>query len=161
MQMPSARPYRFSIKRRWVQFCALILRTVEDACSYNYLYPCVAHFTSSLLLLTYYLKKTASAVFFTLCSVVDNFIIVFINQIADKHKLITLVFQAFKNCRQCLGGVVGIIVEKHNTAVFNLTCHPLTNTVCRCIFFPVKTVNIRNKSNNKLYLKKVAIKGDF
>lgn len=85
--MPSARPYRFSIKRRWARFCALILRTVEDACPYNFLYPCVAHCTSSLLLLTYYLKKTASAVFFTLRSVVDNFVIVFINQITYKHKL--------------------------------------------------------------------------
>ena len=85
--------------------------------------------------------------YFTLRSVVDNFIIVFIDQIFDKNKLISLVFQAFKNCRQGLGGVVGIIVEKHNTAVFNLTCHPLTNTVCRCIFFPVKAINIRYKSN--------------
>ena len=89
----------------------------------------------------------ASAVFFTLRSVVLDFVIVFINQITYKHKLISLVFQAFKNCRQGLGGVVGIIVEKHNTAVFNLTCHPLADTVGGGIFFPVKTVNIRNKSN--------------
>ena len=42
--------------------------------------------------------------------------------------------------------MVGVIVEKDNTAVFYLTCHPLTNTVGGGIFFPVETVNIRYKS---------------
>ena len=79
---------------------------------------------------------------FALRSIMLYFIIVFINQVTYKYKFIHLVFQAFKYCGQCLGGVVGVIVEKDNTAVFYLTCHPLTYTVGGGIFFPVKTVNI-------------------
>ena len=85
--------------------------------------------------------------YFALRSVVFYFIIIFINQVAYKNKFIPLVFQAFKYCGQCLGGVVGVIVEKDNTAVFYLTCHPFTNAVGGGIFFPVETVNIRYKSN--------------
>ena len=40
-------------------------------------------------------KKTASAVFFALCSVVFYLVIFFINQIIYKHKFITLALMAF------------------------------------------------------------------
>ena len=53
----------------------------------NILYKCVAHITYSLLPLTYYLKKAASAVFFALRSVVLDLVIFFINKVAYKHKL--------------------------------------------------------------------------
>ena len=52
-----------------------------------------AHRNSSLFTFHSSLKKTASAVFFlALCSVVLDFVIIFINQIAYKHKLIPLIF---------------------------------------------------------------------
>lgn len=71
-------------------------------------------------------------------------VIVFKYQVAYKYKFVAIVFKAFKNCRQRLGGVVGIIVEKDNTAVFYLTCHPLTNTIGGGIFFPVEAVPVRS-----------------
>ena len=83
---------------------------------------------------------------FTLRSVMLDFVMVFINQIAYKYKFIPLVFKAFKNCRKRLGGVVGVIVEKDNTAVFYFTCHPLADTVRGGVFFPVKRIKIRYKS---------------
>ena len=56
---------------------------------------------------------------FALHSVVFDFIIFFINQTFNKHKLIPLVFKAFKNIWQCCG------------------CGVIT---------PIQAVNIRNKS---------------
>ena len=75
---------------------------------------------------------------FALRSIVFNFIIILINQIAYKHKLIPLVFKAFQNRRQCFGRVVDIVVEKHNTTVFNLACNSLTDAIRCGVFFPVK-----------------------
>ena len=98
------------------------------------------------LLLIFLKTVLFGTVFFTLRSVVLDFVMVFINQIAYKYKLITLVFKAFKNCRKRLGGVVGVIMKKHNRAVFYLTCHPLADTVRGGVFFPVKRITIRYKS---------------
>ena len=84
---------------------------------------------------------------FALRSIVLDFIIFLINQITYKYKLIPLVFQTLKNARQCFGGVFGIVVKKHNRAVFNLACDLFANTFRRGVIFPVKGINIRNKSN--------------
>ena len=50
---------------------------------------------SFLCLARYKKRRLYLAVFFALRSVVFNFVIFFINQIANKHKLIPLVFKAF------------------------------------------------------------------
>lgn len=45
--------------------------------------------------------------------------------------------------------MVGIIVEKDYTSVFNLTRHTLTNAIRGRGVFPVERVNIRYKSKEK------------
>ena len=92
-------------------------------------------------------RRLFAVFYFTLRSVVDYFVIIFINQIAYKHKLIPFVFKAFEDIWECRRCVVGIVMEKNNTAVFNLARHTLTNAVGCGSVFPVKAVNIRNKSN--------------
>ncbi len=47
--------------------------------------------------------------------------------------------------------MVGIVVEKDDTAVFNLTRHSITNTVRSSIFFPVETINIIYKSKDLFF----------
>ena len=49
--------------------------------------------------------------------------------------------------------MVGVIMEKDNTTVFNLTCNPFIDTVGGGTVFPVKRVNIRYKSNNQNFVK--------
>ena len=84
---------------------------------------------------------------FTLCSVVLYFVIFFKYQIAYKHKLVTIVFKAFNDCRECLGRVVGVVVEQHYRPRADLRCNPLANAVRRRAVLPVETVVIRYKSN--------------
>lgn len=43
--------------------------------------------------------------------------------------------------------MVGIIMKKHNRAVFHFWCNTLTNAIGRGVVFPIERVNIRNKSN--------------
>ncbi len=57
---------------------------------------------------------------FTLRTIVYNFVIFFVNQIFNKYEFIPLIFKAFKNIWQSRRCMVGIVVEKYNTAVFNL-----------------------------------------
>ena len=98
----------------------------------------------------YHIKKTVlfgTIFYFALCSVMLDFVIIFINQITYKHKLIPLIFKTFKDVRQCRGCMVGVIMKKNYRAIFYLTCNSLTNTVWRGIVFPVKWINIRYKSN--------------
>ena len=87
-----------------------------------------------------------SIVFFALRSVVLNFVIFSVNQIAYKHKFIPLVFKGFKDSRQGFGCVVSIVVKQHNRTVFNLLDNPVTNALRRSVFLPVKAVTIRYKS---------------
>lgn len=84
--------------------------------------------------------------YFALCSVMYYLIIILVYQILNKYKLIPLVFKAFEDVGECGRGVVGIVVEKHDRAIFNLTRHPLTNIFGRCTVFPIKRVTIRYKS---------------
>ena len=44
-------------------------------------------------------------------------------------------------------------MEQHNTAVFNLARYPFANAVGGGVRFPVKRVNIRNKSKDKIFYK--------
>ncbi len=97
---------------------------------------------------------------FALCSVVLDFVVIFINQIFNKHKFIPLLFQGFKYCGQCCRGVLGIVVEKHYTARLYFRYNSVADTVGCGVLLPVKRVNIRNKSNIKILFCWVT-NGDF
>lgn len=84
---------------------------------------------------------------FTLRSVVEDFIIVFINQIRHLDKRISVGGQLFKNYGQRLGCELGIVVKQHYTSGFDLARHPCDDTFDRRRILPIKTVNIRYKSN--------------
>ena len=105
------------------------------------------HLNSSLFTFHSSLKKTALAVFFALCSVVLDFVVILINQIVYKYKLISLVFKAFKDVWQSVRRILGIVMKEDYRAIFNLICYPFANSVGRRTVFPVKRVNIRYKSN--------------
>lgn len=102
---------------------------------------------TDLCLARYKKRRLYLAVFFTLRSVVLYFVIFFKYQVAYKNKFIPVVFQALKNCRQRLWCVIGVVVKQHYRPGADLRGYPFANAVrCRAIL-PVKTVNIRYKSN--------------
>ena len=80
--------------------------------------------------------------YFALCSVVDDLVVFFINQIAYKYKLVSFVFKTFSYIWERGGCVVGIVVKQHNRAVFNLFCHPVANSFGCCAIFPIERVNV-------------------
>ena len=82
--------------------------------------------------------------YFALCSVMYYLIIILVYQILNKYKLIPFVFQAFEDVGECDRGVVGIVVEKHNRTVLHPWGYTLTNTLRRCIIFPVKWIPTGN-----------------
>ena len=77
-----------------------------------------------------------------------DFVIFFINQVVYKYKLIPLFFQRFKDIRQRLGGMLGVVVEKYDRAVFYLARNQFINTVRRGGTLPVEGVNVRYKSKD-------------
>lgn len=42
--------------------------------------------------------------------------------------------------------MVGVVMKKHNTAIFDLVYNTVADAIRCGIIFPVQTVNIRNKS---------------
>ena len=77
-------------------------------------------------------------------------VVFFKYQIAYKYKLISVVFQALKDCRQCLGRVVGVVVEQYYRPGQTLE---VTRLQILSAVLPFKTVNNLYRSNK--YIKKL------
>ena len=92
-------------------------------------------------------KKTASAVFFLLRSVVEDLVVIVVNKVGGLDEGISVGGQFFEDDGQRFGCVVGIVVEQHDTARLDPPRDPCNDAVDRGRVLPIKAVNIRNKSN--------------
>ena len=90
-----------------------------------------------------------------LSSVSVHMKVVFVYQIRHFYKFIALCLKVGNQLVKGIGSVFGTVVHKNNGAVLKrlVICYGLDN-VADTVILPVERVNIRYKSNNKLYLKK-------
>ncbi len=81
--------------------------------------------------------------------------VIFVYQIRHFYKFIALCLKGGNQLIKGIGSVFGTVVHKNNGAVLKrlVICYGLDN-IGDAVIFPVERVNIRYKSNNKLYLKK-------
>ena len=99
---------------------------------------------------------------FTLLSRMVNLVVILHNKVTYKDKFISVIFKCFQHRRQCLGGMLGIVVAENDTAGLNLADNPLGYTVRGGIILPVKRVNtplngLHTERLDRLYHRTVII----